>query len=66
MSRPDPSYRRLLEVFQRGRWDDVADAADVVAARLLADPPHAPLAPIPVLLLLLLLLLLAAVAACPG
>lgn len=50
MTRPDPSFRRLVEMFQHERWDDVAEAGEVVAARLLADPAHATLAPVPVMM----------------
>lgn len=50
MTRPDPSFRRLVEMFQHERWDDVAEAGEIVATRLLADPEHAALAPVPVLM----------------
>ncbi len=50
MTRPDPSFRRLVEMFQHERWDEVAEAGEIVATRLLADPEHAALAPVPVMM----------------
>lgn len=49
MARPDPSYSRLVDELHHGRWDAVAEAGEAVAARLLRDPDHAPLAPVAVL-----------------
>ena len=37
MPRPDPSYGRLVEMFQRGRWDDVITFGDAFVGYIRAQ-----------------------------